>query len=96
MNLLEFSSLRTWFPQLLGISLEKKFHALLTSRLALDENAVPGHLWSACQDGLEAAFLEDKKKTERRMKKAVVALPVPTAAPRPQGSLFALLAEGTA
>lgn len=74
----------------------KKFHAFLTGIIPLAESAMPSPLWDACQDGLEHAFMEDKRIFGKKLRKVVEhPTPVP-AASHSQGSLFTLLAERAA
>ena len=83
-------------PPVSGLFSGKRFHALLTGAIPLEKSSAPvSPLWKACQDGLEHAFMEDKRISGKKMRKVVEDPPVPAAA-HSQGSLFALLAEGTA
>ncbi|KAH7915085.1 hypothetical protein BJ138DRAFT_1078212 [Hygrophoropsis aurantiaca] len=43
----------------------RTFHFFSTSSGSLGPDAVPGDLWNACQDGLESAFGEERKKRSK-------------------------------
>lgn len=73
----------------------KKFHALLTGVIPLDETAVPDPLWNACLDGLEKAFSAAKEIFTKRRKNAVVAS-ISSETSSSQIRSFALLSESTA
>ncbi|KAF8345973.1 hypothetical protein F5887DRAFT_1061584 [Amanita rubescens] len=71
----------------------RKFHALLTGIIPLADSPVTDPLWGACQEGLEHVFMEGKRTSGKKIRKEHPPMP---AAAHAQGSLFTLLAEGSA
>jgi len=71
----------------------RKFHALLTGIITLADSQVTDPLWTACQEGLDHVFMEGKRSSGKKIRKEHPSMP---AAAHVQGSLFTLLAEGSA
>ncbi|KAF8633270.1 hypothetical protein AX17_004445 [Amanita inopinata Kibby_2008] len=83
-------------PPVVQLFSGKRFHLLLCGMTPLDDDLVPTALWDACRDGLEESFTQERKKRSKAVKKAAPTAPMPIAMQTSQGSLFSMLAEGSA